>query len=51
MAKRKITKAPTMIYKTLHSEQHEPHWKPGVNSSAPEGWTIPASLVAPVVLL
>ena len=27
-----------MIYKTLHRklEQHEPHWKPGVNSGAPE---------------
>ena len=46
MTKRKGTKGQTTIYKTLHRklkiEQHEPHWKPGMNSGAPEGWAVPA---------
>ena len=28
-------------------EKREPHWKPWVNSSAPEGWTYPVLPVAP----
>ena len=43
MAKRKRTK---IIYKTPHrklkTQQHEPHSKLGVNSSAPEGLAVPA---------
>ena len=49
MAKRKNTKGQTMIYKTLHKklkiEQHEAT-KTGVNSGAPEGWSVPAPNVA-----
>jgi hypothetical protein len=41
MAKRKRTKEQTMIYKILHRklkiEEHEPHYKPRVNSVTPEG--------------
>jgi hypothetical protein len=42
MTKRKgEKKQKTTIYKTLHRklkiEQHEPNYKPGVNSGAPEG--------------
>jgi hypothetical protein len=41
MAKEKDTEGQTMIYKTLHRklkiEQHEPHWKPMMDSGAPEG--------------
>jgi hypothetical protein len=55
MANRKGTKGQTTIYKILHIklkiEQHEPHWKPGVNPGAPEGWAVPTPLVAPVVLI
>jgi len=33
-----------MIYKTLHRKQkvvqHEPHYKPGVNSGASEEWAV-----------
>jgi hypothetical protein len=40
MAKRKRKKEQTAIYKTLHRklkiEQHEPHYKLGMNSCAPE---------------
>ena len=32
-------------------EQREPHCKPGVNSCAPEGWSVRAPLVEPVVLV
>ena len=44
-----------MVIKTLHSsklkiEQNEFSLTPGMNSGAPEGWTIPAPLVAPIVL-
>lgn len=43
-----------MIYKSQHSklkvEQHEPHWKPGLNCGASEWWTVPAPLVAVVVV-
>ena len=46
MAKRKEQ---IMIYKTLHRkcklEQHEPHWKPRVNSGALEGSALPAPLL------
>jgi len=45
----------SMVSKTLHTktmiEQHEPHAIPHVNSGASEQWTIPAPLVAPIVLL
>ena len=40
MAKPNRTKRQTMIYKTFHRkekiEQHEPHYKPGVNLGAPK---------------
>jgi hypothetical protein len=53
MAKRKSTKEQTTIYKRLQRKQkiekHEPHWKPGVNSGAPEGSVVPAPHVAPVL--
>jgi hypothetical protein len=32
-------------------QQHEPHYKPGVNSGVPEEYAGPAPHVAPVVLL
>ena len=55
MNKRKRTKGQTIIYKTLHRkleiEQHEPHYKPRVNSGAPGGLAVPTSQVASVVLL
>ena len=42
----------TMVNKVLHrKEEHEPPTKLGVNSGVPEERTIPAPLVAPVVLL
>ena len=41
MADRTGTEVQTTIYKTLHiklkNEEHESHWKPGVNSGALEG--------------
>ena len=44
-----------MLYKTLHRklriDEATPLLKPGVNSGAPEGFVIPASLITPVVLL
>jgi hypothetical protein len=40
-------KPQTMIYK-LFIEQHEPHQKPGMNSVALEGKSVPAPLVAPI---
>ena len=42
----------TQKIKTMSNtgEQHEPHYKPGVKSGAPEGWALPAPLVAPVAL-
>jgi hypothetical protein len=44
-----------MIYKTLHrkptTEQHEPNYKPGLNSGAPEGNAVPATHVEPIMLL
>jgi hypothetical protein len=43
-----------MVYKALHRklmiEQYEPHWKPCVNSSAPEVLAGAAPLVVPIVL-
>jgi hypothetical protein len=45
MAKRKRTKAQTMIYKILHSKlmikQHESHKRNGVNIGALEGLILP----------
>ena len=32
-------------------EQHQPHWKSGMNLGAPEGEAAPAPLVALVVLI
>jgi len=41
MAKRKRTTGQTTIYKALHRKlkigQHEPHYKPEINSCPPEG--------------
>jgi len=38
---KKKDKRPKKIYKTFHRklkiEQHEPHYKPGMNSGSPEG--------------
>jgi hypothetical protein len=49
MAKRKSTKEQTTIYKTLHSKQTKDRvtqtpLKPGVNSSASEGFMFDASV-------
>jgi len=38
-----------MIEETLKIEQHETHYKPGVNSNVPVGYNVPAQLVTPVV--
>jgi len=49
MVKRKRTNGQAMIYKTLQrkqkNEQYELHYKPGLNSGAPEGLSVP--LVTP----
>jgi hypothetical protein len=49
----KGTKGQTMIEETLRRklkiEQHETHYKPGVNSNVPAGYAVPAPLVTPVV--
>jgi hypothetical protein len=49
----KGTKGQTMIEETLRRklkiEQHETHYKPGVNSNVPVGYAVPAPLVTPVV--
>ena len=37
--------------KTLKIEQHEPHFKLGVNSCAPEEGAVPTPLVTPVMSL
>jgi len=54
MAKRKRT-GQTMILKTLHRklniEQHEPVFKTGLISGAPERKAVPVPLVAPIVIL
>jgi hypothetical protein len=34
-------------HEKLKIEKREPHWKPWVNSSAPEGWTYPDPPVVP----
>jgi hypothetical protein len=39
------------LHKNLKTEQHEPNYKLGVNSGAPEGLAVPGPLVTPVVLL
>ena len=54
--KKKRMKWQTMIYKTLHGklkiEQHEPHYKAGVNWGVLEGWpAVPSPLAALIVLL
>jgi hypothetical protein len=58
MVKTKRTNGQTMIYKTLHRKlrikKHESHWilgGGGANSDAPEGKSVLALLVKPVVLL
>jgi hypothetical protein len=47
----KGTKGQTMIEETLRRklkiEQHETHYKPGVNSNVPVGYAVPAPLVTP----
>ena len=50
MAKRKRTKGQTTSTK-LKIEKQVAHWKPGVNSGAPEGYVVPAPLVYPFVNL
>jgi hypothetical protein len=54
ITKRKRTKGQTTIYKTLHrklkTEQHELYSKSEVKSSVPEGYLVPDSHVALVVL-
>jgi hypothetical protein len=41
-----------MIYRILNRKleikEHKPHWKPGVNLSAPEEWPVPAPHAAPL---
>jgi hypothetical protein len=49
MAKRNSTKGQTTIYKTKDRVTRT-QLKPGVNSGAPEGYAVPAPLVAPVVI-
>jgi len=55
MIKGRRAKGQTTIYKALHRrikiKQREAHWKPGVNSCAPEGKAVPASLMTHFVLL
>ena len=55
MVKRIKTKGQTMTYKTLWTklsiEQHEPHYKPGLNSGAVEGSAVSAPHVTSMVLL
>ena len=47
MAKQRYTK----VHRKLMIGQHEPHFKPEVNSCPPEGQAVPAPLVAPVVYI
>jgi hypothetical protein len=53
MAKRKKDKQRSTKHHTENqrSSNTNPAKKPGVNSVAPEGLTVPAPLVAPVVLV
>ena len=44
-------KAQQALNRKLKVEQHEPHYKPDVTSSDPEGETVPAPLVVLVVFL
>ena len=50
-----MTKRTNNDLQTLHrkqkTEQHEPHYKPGVNYSTPEVQAVPAPHVTPVTLL
>jgi hypothetical protein len=52
MAKRK--KGQTLTYKVIQSklktDQHETHWKPGVNSGASGRYPVPAPHVTAVAL-
>jgi hypothetical protein len=54
MDKRKRTTGQTTIYKTLHrklkTEQHEKPQKPGDELSAPEGLTVAALHVTPLLM-
>ena len=55
MPKRKRTKKRTKndiqtLHRTLKTERHESHLKPGLNSGAPEELVVPAPHVTPVVL-
>jgi hypothetical protein len=50
MAKRKSTNNDFSKYThKTKIDEHGPHWKLGMNTGAPEGWAVPALLVAPVV--
>jgi hypothetical protein len=54
MATRKRTKGKQRSTKHTHKAKDRVTrnpLKPGVNSGAPEGWTVPAPLVAPVVVI
>ena len=51
MAKRKRTTGQTLMYKTQHIKLKIEQHKPGKNSGAPEECAVPASHVAPVMLL
>jgi hypothetical protein len=55
MTKRKRTKGPTMISKTLHrkliNEQHESRKKSRMKSGSLEGYAVPAPRVASVMFL
>ena len=55
MVKGKRTKRQTIMYIIqcikLQIDQQEPHWKPGINSGAPEWSIVPAPLVASILLL
>ena len=39
-----------LLRRKLKIEQHEPHWKPSVNSCAPKGFVVPTPLVVYVIL-
>ena len=39
------------IHIKLKIEEHKPHLNTGVNSGAPEGYAVPAPLVAVIVLI
>jgi hypothetical protein len=39
------------LQRKIKIEQHEPHYKLGMNPGAPEGLAVPASLMTPIALL